>query len=479
MTRVAALLTARRMMRWGVVLLALSAYVYVQTTMGPGLVDRVGRFKGADYVQFYVMGSFVLDGRTDRLYDADAHLAEGRRRISPDLPVYAAHPNYGPQVALAFAPLAVLPFASSLTVFLALTLACYAFSVWLIWRECETLRGHGLLIAVLAAASPLLWTVMRYGQASAFTLLAWSIAFVALRRHRLFSAGLAIGCLAFKPQLGIVLGIVLLAARQWRVVAGALLAAGGQLAVAWLAAGSATMAQYFGALGSLILDPRLVQVYPSEVHSLRGFFQLLLPSAPMVTACALAGALAVIAFAIRSWMTPAALGMRWGIMVLATILASPHLISYDLLLLTIVLLLFSDWAIHNPGHALRAPVSVMLLLLYFAPFSGMIVARLTGVQMSVVVMALLAWRMTSVCVAAGSVTKLRLKPPSDEPAAGSRIFVTRRPRSGRKLRQLLKPKTCLICTDIGFRRCLTRPCLRPSSMSCVMSTASRSEAGPR
>ncbi len=53
-----------------------------------------------------------------------------------------------------------------------------------------------------------------------------------------------------------------------------------------------------------------------------------------------------------------------------------------------------------------------------------------------------------------TVTKLRLKPPSDEPAAGRRIFVTRRPRSGRKLRQLLKPKTCLIRTDIGFRRCL-------------------------
>jgi hypothetical protein len=52
-------------------------------------------------------------------------------------------------------------------------------------------------------------------------------------------------------------------------------------------------------------------------------------------------------------------------------------------------------------------------------------------------------------------TKLRLKPPSDRPADGRRIFVTRRPRSGRTLRQLLKPNTCLDCTDIGFRRCLS------------------------
>src|SRR5438093_11572901 len=52
------------------------------------------------------------------------------------------------------------------------------------------------------------------------------------------------------------------------------------------------------------------------------------------------------------------------------------------------------------------------------------------------------------------VTKLRLKPPSrTELRRSERIFVTRRP-FGPQLRQLLKPKTCLNCTDIGFRKCL-------------------------
>jgi hypothetical protein len=37
-----------------------------------------------------------------------------------------------------------------------------------------------------------------------------------------------------------------------------------------------------------------------------------------------------------------------------------------------------------------------------------------------------------------TVTKLRLRPPSNELAAERRIFVTRRPQSGRKLSQLLK-----------------------------------------
>ncbi len=396
-TRLAALLTARRLTLWGAGLLGLSGFIYVHTMMVPGLVDRAGRFKGTDYIQFYVMGSLALEGRTDALYDPDAHLAEGRRRIHPNLQYYAAHPNYGPQVALAFAPLAVLPFGASLTIFLALTALCYGFSVWLVWRECDALGRHGRLIAVLAAASPLFWNVVRYGQASAFSLLAWSVALVALKRHRPFLAGLAIGCLAYKPQLGIVLGVVLVATRQWRVVGGAMTTAVGQLFVAWLAAGSAAMTRYVAELWTLTLNPRLVELYPSEIHSVRGFVQLLVPAPSLVTICSLAALLAVLVLAIRSWSTSAPVGLRWGQLVLFSVLASPHFVSYDLLLLTIVLLVFADWAARHPDHELRPAICLMLVLVYFAPFSGMIIARLTQVQISVVVMALLAWCMRSVC----------------------------------------------------------------------------------
>ncbi len=60
---------------WGVALCALSWFIHLHTTLTPGLVDRVGRFKGSDYIQFYVMGSLVSEGRSDALYDAHAHLS--------------------------------------------------------------------------------------------------------------------------------------------------------------------------------------------------------------------------------------------------------------------------------------------------------------------------------------------------------------------------------------------------------------------
>src|SRR5574342_1372040 len=154
------LFTPKRLTIWGAALCALSWFIHLHTTLTPGLVDRVGRFKGSDYVQFYVMGSLMGERRVDALYDAQAHLAEGRRRIHPDLRLYAAHPNYGPQVALAFVPFAALPYGWSLAAFLALSVVGYAISVWIVWRDCERLRRHGRVVAVLAAGSPLLLTVV-------------------------------------------------------------------------------------------------------------------------------------------------------------------------------------------------------------------------------------------------------------------------------------------------------------------------------
>jgi alpha-1,2-mannosyltransferase len=410
------MITAKRLTVWGVALFGLSWFIYIHTISSPGLIDRAGRFKGTDYIQFYVMGSLVLDGRTDALYDADAHLQEGRRRIDPGLELHASHPNYGPQVALLFAPMALLPFGWSLAIFLLFTAMCYGVSVWLVWRECPGLRNHGRLVALLAAGSPLFLTLFRYGQLTALALFLFSAAFVAMRRNRLFVAGLVLGGLAYKPQFGVVLALVLLAGRQWRIAAGAAMAVAAQLALAWLGAGAQPLVQYGEVLWMLARNPQLIELYPTELHSLRGFFQLLIEPPAAVTACFLVALGAVLAAAVRSWSSRAPLGAKWGELVLLTVLASPHLIAYDLVLLTMPLLLFADWAVRHPDHHLHPDVSLLLVLLYFAPFSGSLIAQFTHVQLSVVAMVVLAWRMYSICRI--TVTKLRLKPPSDGRAAG-------------------------------------------------------------
>jgi alpha-1,2-mannosyltransferase len=392
----AALLTSRRMTLWGAGLLVLSWFVYIHTMLPAGLIDRVGRVKAPDYVQFYVSGSMMLDGRSEALYDPQAHLAEGRRRILPDLKLYAEHPNYGPQVALFFSPLARMPYEWSLGLFLVLTALCYAAAVRIIWKECPGLQDHGQLVAVLAAASPLFFSQLRYGQASAFALLMWAFALAALTRQRAFVAGLALGALIYKPPLAAVIGICVLATGQWRVAAGAVSMAAGQLALGWWAGGSAAMGSYFAQLWVLMLDPSLVQIYPSEVHSLRGFFQLVLPSPHAVTIGHLIGVLLIVAAAIRSWSSAMPVRLRVGVSIVLTVLASPHLLTYDLLLLTLPLLVIADWVVQHPHHRLRPGVSVLLALAYFAPFSSNL-ARLVPIQVSVIILAVLSYRLYVIC----------------------------------------------------------------------------------
>src|SRR5215218_6999390 len=163
--------TRRRVMLWGASLAVLSWLIYAHTMMVPGYVDRAGRFKGTDYIYFYVMGSLLAEGRADALYQPDAHLAEARRRIDPSLNLYAPYSNYGPQVAAAFAPLSRLPFGASLAVFLLLTAAAYAVSVWQLWALSPCLRSYGTLTAILAAGFPAFFTLIRYAQLSGLSLL--------------------------------------------------------------------------------------------------------------------------------------------------------------------------------------------------------------------------------------------------------------------------------------------------------------------
>ena len=210
--------TARRLTVWGTGLLVLSWFIYAYTMSTPGLIDRAGRFKGTDHIYFFVMGSLMGDGRADDLYSPDAHLAEGRRRIDPSLALYAPYSNYGPQIAWAFMPLARLSYAGSLTLFLLFTAACYALAVWLIWRDLPELARYGPLVALLAAASPLFLSLFRYAQLSAITLLLFSLALAAIRRDRRFLAGIALGTMIFKPTLGVLVGITLIAAGEWRII---------------------------------------------------------------------------------------------------------------------------------------------------------------------------------------------------------------------------------------------------------------------
>ncbi|MGH9580799.1 MAG: glycosyltransferase family 87 protein [Terriglobales bacterium] len=389
LARAASWLTERRVRRHALLLGLVLWSVYAVDLATPGLRDRSGLLKAVDFLHFYTLGSLAAEGRGDLLYDARAQAAESLRQVPESAGVFF-QPVYGPQVALLFAPLARLPFAWAAFLWIALSALLYALCVHAVWRSCPQLRAHGNTLLLLAAAYPAFFQLLAHGQTSALALACFTAAYLALRAERRLLAGIAIGLLVYKPQLGIAAAVVFVLGGEWRVMAGAVLAAGAQLAAGWAYFGTPAMQAYAATLRALpqmasVLEPKLYQM-----HSLRAFWSLLVPWAGVAMALYVVTAVAALAWAVWAWRSSAPLSLRYAAFLLATVLVTPHLTVYDLVVLAPALLVLGDWALANPGHRMGALMRVALYASFALPLLGA-VTRATHVQLSVVAFAALAW----------------------------------------------------------------------------------------
>jgi hypothetical protein len=356
----------------------------------PGLLDRTGRLKGPDFLQFYTYGSLVRSGLTKRLYDPAAHAEMMRARVDDRMTLREFRPNYSPVVAWLVAPFAGLPFLPALVVWSLASVVLYGLAIAFIVQCTVHLRNDRVTLAIAAAAFPAVFVVLRYGQLSALTLALLAAAvWLSSRQHR-FSAGLALGVIAYKPNLLVVPIVALLLAREWRLVGGiAATAVGG--AIAGLAlAGWDPFLQYWRVLMTIALNPDVVQAYPTESHSARGFMRLVAPWHPLLMLTSTV-ALVLSTWAVALvWQRCTDWRPRWAALTLGMLIASPHLLTYDLLLLAVPLILAADWVLSESPSRTGAWCTG-LALLYGSAWPGTLLARLYGFQPSTIGMALTLW----------------------------------------------------------------------------------------
>jgi Glycosyltransferase family 87 len=355
----------------------------------PGLLDRTGRLKGADFLQFYTYGALVGSGHTERLYDAAAHAQVARDRVAPGLELSNFRPNYPPVIAWLASPLARLPFLPALAIFSAASAATYLAALGLLWRH--TLRGKltAFIVVVCALAWPTMFAVVRYGQLSALSLAIVVAAVVLHKRSQPFASGLTLGLLAYKPHLLVVPLAVFAVTRQWRLLVGVSVTVGLEWIVDLMLVGPAVLRQYVGVLLDIAKHPELVQFFPTESHSVRGFVMLLVPVPPVATVAGWLSLVVCTALAAHVWRVVQDWRPRWAALIVATLLASPHLLTYDLLVLAVPLVLILDWWLELTGGVPRGEWRWALFLLYFGAWPGTFIARLYHVQISTVGMVLL------------------------------------------------------------------------------------------
>jgi hypothetical protein len=382
--KTAAWLTPKRLRAHGL-LLALGLWsVYTWNMAAPGLLDRARNLKGTDFLHFYTLGSLALEHRGVDLYNIKAQSELAAQRV-PAAAGIEYLPLYPPQVSILFAPFARLPYPWALTFWLTLNGLIYGLCVYALWRACPNLRNYRRTVLILALAFPAFWHLIAWGQTSALALACFTVAFFALRAEREFLAGLAFGCLIFKPQLGVAAAVIFVDARRWKVIAGALLSASIQLAAAWVYYGPDSLRTWIQNLSRLpsllpLLEPKLYQT-----HCLRTLWTMLLPWPRLALALYVVTALLTLALAARCWQSSLSLSLRYSALLLATVLVAPHLTVYDLVILAPAFLLLANWIAIQPDDPGAPQLKLLLYLAYALPLLGPL-ARWTHLQLTVPVM---------------------------------------------------------------------------------------------
>ena len=82
------------------------------------------------------------------------------------------------------------------------------------WKYCPSLAEHGFTVLLAALAFPGISQFWRGDRPRDWRCFFLPLAYLALRNRQDFLAGLAIGCLIFKPQLGLAAAVVFIFTKQ-------------------------------------------------------------------------------------------------------------------------------------------------------------------------------------------------------------------------------------------------------------------------
>ena len=351
---------------------------------GPGDRSIAGPLKGSDFIHFYTLGHLASSHHTDVMYDM-AKLHEAQVALVPESEPFLYPTVYPPQAALLFAPFSPLSYRQALLIWNVLTIALYAMIIRATWLRLRGPASEQTLVFITAAAFPPLWSLVLNGQITILVVLGFWLGWLALERNRAYLAGAAFGMLALKPQFGIPLAVIVLACGEWRMLAGAISSVAAQAVAVWLMLGSSAFTAFATSLGTTLTHVDALEAKPYLSHSLRAVTRLLPNWAGLPIWMALVAI--VLWYTWKVWRSDAPPRVRLGIVIVASVLVNPHVISYDVTVLALPLMWFTTYMMEPEHQAHVLPFGRMVYWLLAALFVP--TAAIIGLQVSVPLMACL------------------------------------------------------------------------------------------
>ena len=340
-----------------------------------GFNDYAGRPLGTDFSNVYAAGVAALKGNPDAPFNILLQWRQEQAIFGHATPLYGWH--YPPFFLLVAAPLARLPYPVALAIWQSSTLALYLWTLAALIRKSAMPQwADDKRWFLLALGFGAVFVNLTHGHNGFLTASLFAGA-LALLDARPLLAGILFGLLAYKPQFGMMIPLALAAGGYWRSFVAAALTVLGLALAATILFGPGIWPSFLASTHftrTVILEQgntgfQKIQTIFAQVRLLGG---------PVALAYVAQGALFLLAAILlaRLWHRPASFGDRGAALCLATLLATPYSLDYDLMLLAPALVLA---AAEGRKHGFKPFELSLLTLLWLLPLGARSIAATTHI----------------------------------------------------------------------------------------------------
>ena len=389
--------------------------------MANGKLDKLSQPIGTDFVSFYAAGQLAANQQPSFAYYPQLHYKMEQDVIGPiasehtgDGLVMSRVPkfdyynfSYPPMFLLILRPLVELPYLAALAVWSLFGLTFYIVMISKLskYSKCtrESVSGRQVASGIqgdmcvsagiaddvavrtntsehfataagmLALAFPAVFLTIGHGQNALITtgLITGTLFYM---DRRPVMAGLLIGLLTFKPHLGVLIPLLLLLTRRWQVFAVAAVVSVILAGLSYMLFGAETWTAFFASteLSSRVLNEGLVPYH--KFQSLFAGLRAMGASLPLAYTLHSMLALAAAAVAAWAWTRPSDLRLKFAVLAVATLLITPFVLDYDLMILTVAITCIGTFGME---HGFRPWMISLLSLVWLWP----LIARMVNAAM--------------------------------------------------------------------------------------------------
>jgi len=295
-----------------------------------------GLLLASDFYCFWLAAKAAVSVDPALAYDNQAFLQYGGSLFEE---AGFLHFFYPPTFLMLMAPLGYLPETAAFFAFFGASLAGYAFM-----GRCAYDDWNGGLYVI---ALPATFFAIFHGQNSLLLCALFGGALVAIRGEKYVLAGILVGCLTIKPQIGLLIPFALLAGRYWTVLGVAILTTAILALASWALLGTQTWLAFVHQtqFSKELVDhehlPFVLHVTPFTSLQQLGLPYALAMSVQIVLAIAL------LVLTVWIWSREVPFDLKAAVLGAAALLATPYLLSYDLALLAVPIVFLLHYSKSN------------------------------------------------------------------------------------------------------------------------------------